>query len=172
MRKILSLSLIAFAASLAFCGCITAYKWTSSVPEKMRTVCVPTFRNNSDVTELGSVVSRQILREIQREGTFKIKRQDDAAVEVQGTIVSASSGYGAGDRRAGARLAEFVFTVVAEVSVIDRVNGKVLIGNRRYTAKTTYVINNDQLTGERNASGRAAENLALQVVDDLTAMQW
>ena len=156
----------------SLCGCVTAYKWTSSVPEKMRTVAVPTFRNNSDVTELGSVVSRQVLREIQREGTFKIRRQDDAAVEVQGTITSASSGYGASDRRAGSRFGEYAFIVTANVSVIDRVNGRVLIDNRTYVGQTTYVIGQDKLTGERNASGRAAEDIAMQVVDDLTSMQW
>jgi len=162
-----SLLLLAFT-----CGCMSSYQWTSSVPERVRTVCVPTFRNNTDVTELGSVVSRQILREFQREGTFKIKRPADAAIEVQGTIKSATSGYAGGDRRSGMRLGEYAFRIVAEVSVIDRANGKVLINNRPYTAVTTYVINQDIQTGERNASGRAAEDLAQQIVDDLTAMQW
>jgi len=168
MKKLLSIVSVALAA----CGCITAYKWTSSVPEKMRTVSVPTFRNESNVTELGSVATRQILREIQREGTFKIKRSSDAAVEIQGTVKSANSGYSAGDRRSGMRLGEYLFRVVAEVSVIDRANGKVLVDNRRYTAVTTYVANQDRLTGERDASGRAAEDLAQQIVDDLTSMQW
>lgn len=154
------------------CGCLTSYKWTSSVPERMRTVCVPTFRNETDVTELGSVVTRQILREIQREGTFTVKRSGDAALEVQGIVRSANGIYSAGDRRSGARLYESTFTVVAVVSVIDRANGKVLIDNRPYSASTTFVINQDLLTGERNASGRAAEDLAMQVVDDLTSMQW
>lgn len=172
MKKILGFSLLALAFSLVSVGCVTAYRWTSSVPERMRTVAVPTFRNDSDVTELGSVVSRQILRELQREGTFKIRRVDDAALEIQGTVSQARSSYGAGDRRSGARLGELSFIVDATVSVIDRANGKVLIDNRRYSAMTTYVVNADILTGERNASGRAAEDLAQQIVDDLTSMQW
>ena len=161
-----------FLLFTSLCGCLTAYKWTSSVPEKMRTVSVPTFRNESNVTELGNVATRQILREVQREGTFRIARKDDAAVEVQGVIKSATGGYSAGVRRSGARLSEYLFRVVAVVSVIDRVNGKVLVDNREYTAETTFVINRDRLTGERNASGRAADLLAQQIVDDLTNMQW
>lgn len=163
-------SVLGLVASL--CGCMTDYRWTSSVPESRRTVCVPTFRNESDVTELGSIASRQILREIQREGTFKIAHPSDAALEVQGVIRSATSSYSAGDRRSGMRLSESLFQVVAVVSVIDRADGKVLINNRQYTAVATYVINQDTLTGERNASGRAAEDLAMQIVDDLTSMQW
>jgi len=167
MRKIFSV----LSVALALCGCITAYKWTPSVPERMRTVAVPTFRNDTDVTELGDVVTRQILREVQREGTFKIRRVDDAALEVQGTVTKAESAYGAGDRRSGARLGEYRFTVLATVSVIDRANGRVLIDNRPYRAATTFVVNQDRQTGERNASGRVAEDLARQIVDDLTTME-
>jgi len=172
MRKILEIPSLVLGLSLALCGCVTAYRWTSSVPEGMRTVTVPTFRNDSNVTELGNIATRQVLREIQREGTFKVKRPDDAAVEIQGVIRQAQAGYSAGDRRTGARLGEYTFTLSADVSVIDRVNGKVLINNRRYSAVTTYVTNQDRLTGERDASGRAADDLAQQIVDDLTSMQW
>jgi len=171
MRKFAGWGLVLVLAASA-CGCLTSYRWTSSVPERMRTVCVPTFRNETDVTELGAVVSRQILREVQREGTFKIRREGDAALEVQGTVVAAGNAYSVGDRRSGARLYESVFSVEVKVSVIDRANGKVLVDNRPYTAQTTYVINQDTLTGQRNASGRAAEDLAMQIVDDLTSMQW
>jgi len=160
------------ALALLVGGCATSYRWTSPVPERMRTVAVPTFRNDSDVTELGSIVSRQVLRELQREGTFKIRRSDDAALEIQGTVKRAKAIYGAGDRRTGMRLSEYNFTMMAEVSVIDRANGKVLVNNRRYTAETTFVAGQDRLTGERNASGRVAEDLARQIVDDLTSMQW
>jgi len=138
----------------------------------MRTVAVTTFRNESNVTELGGVVARQLAREFEREGTFKIRRPGDAALEIQGVIKKAQGGYGAGDRRTGMRLSEYAFMMTAEVSVIDRVNGKVLIDNRRYLCETTFVANDDRQSGERNASGRVAEDLARQVVDDLTSMQW
>jgi len=172
MNRFSRLSFFTLVLSLAFGGCVTDYRWTSSVPDRMRTVCVPTFRNESNVTEIGDLATRQILREVQREGTFRIARPADAAVEIQGVIKSAGSRYSAGDRRTGMRLAEYLFVVVAEVSVVDRVNGKVLVNNRPYRATTTFVVNQDRLTGERDASGRAADDLAQQVVDDLTAMQW
>lgn len=171
MRRSL-LFVFSFLSVVTLCGCLTAYKWTSTVPEKMRTVFVPTFRNESDVTELGNVVTRQVLREVQREGTFKVVRQDDAAVEIQGAVKYAKGVYSAGDRRSGMRLSEYMLTVVAIVSVVDRVSGKVLIDNRRYKAVATYVSNQDRFTGDRDASGRAAEDLAQQIVDDLTSMQW
>ena len=49
MRKIL----FVIVPVLALAGCRTSYSWTSDVPKNLRTVSVPTFRNESDITELG-----------------------------------------------------------------------------------------------------------------------
>ena len=87
--KVFKLIVPVLAAVLA--GCQTSYAWRSSVPEDMRSVAVPVFRNASDVTGLGSVVTRQVLREFQREGTFRIASSDDCAVEVVGELKKASS---------------------------------------------------------------------------------
>jgi hypothetical protein len=163
---LLSLSLLALA------GCKTAYSWRSEVPREIRTVSVPVFRNESDVTELGSLAALQTLREFQREGTFKIAGPDDAAVEVQGIVKEASAGFGGGDRRTGLRISEYVFTMSAEVSVVDRTNGRVLVDNKTYTAETTFAGGQDIATEMRNASGRLADDLARQIVDDVLAVQW
>jgi hypothetical protein len=159
-------------AAAVFSGCKTSYVWTGTVPADRRTVSVPVFRNESDVTELGSVVSRQILREFQREGTFRLSTPDAAAVEVQGIIRQAESRYEGGARQIGNRFNNSRFKMVALVSVVDRVNGKVLIDNRPYTAETVFASSQDLMTGRLNASGRLAEELARQVVDDVLAYPW
>ena len=79
--KLFAVSVLLSCAVLS--GCKTGYQWTSKVPEDLRTISVPTFRNESGVTELGAVATRQLLREFQREGTFKIRHVGDAAVEVR-----------------------------------------------------------------------------------------
>lgn len=167
--KMFVLAFIPLLAMMA--GCKTSYDWKSDVPKSLRTVSVPNFRNESDVTEMGVIVAQQILREFQREGTFKIAGHDDAAIEVQGIVKSASSKYGGGDRRIGERIYENSFTMKAEVSVIDRRSGRVLIDNRTYSATTSFVGGMDLLTDKRNASGRLAEDLASQVVDDVLSVQ-
>ena len=63
-------------------------------------------------------------------------------------------------------------TVSAEVSFIDRRNGKVMVNNRKYMAETTYFSDSDMATARRDASGRAAEDLARQIVDDVTSCRW
>ena len=157
---------------LALCGCGTDYCWRSSVPEAVRTVSVPTFRNESNVMELGAVATRQVLREFQREGTFKIRATGDAALEVQGVVRSAHSGISAYDRRAGSRVSAFTLEADVAVSVVDKRNGKVLIDNRVYRPQVGYTAGQDQTTAQRNASGRLAEELARQVVDDILNLKW
>lgn len=166
VRSVLGLAL------LVLCGCGTGYCWRPSVPESARTVSVPTFRNESAVSELGVIAARQILREFQREGTFKIRTGDDAAIEVQGVIKTALSGINAYDRRSGMRVSAYKMTANAEVSVIDKRKRKVLVNNRKYVASADYTAGQDLTTAQRSASGRVMEDLARQVVDDVLNLKW
>lgn len=163
--KVFKLIVPVLAAVLA--GCQSSYTWRSSVPEDMRSVAVPVFRNATDVTGLGSVVTRQVLREFQREGTFRIATSEDCAIEVVGEMKKTSSPTVAYERRTGARTREHRFSATAVVSVIDRRNGRILVDNRKYSASTTFLVNDDIVTGERDASGRLGEDLARQIVDDV-----
>lgn len=164
-RLVSSVCLLALAA-----GCATGYSWKPSVPEKMRTVAVPVFRNEAQATELGPIVTRQILREFQREGTFKLS--DEPALEIQGVIKGASPSLTSYDRRTGLRHNNYDYRATAVVSVIDKVNGKILINNRSYDAAVTFISNEDILSSMRDASGRIAEELARQIVDDVLGIKW
>lgn len=160
--------LLTFVSAFLLAGC-AGYRWTSDVPEEYRTVSVPVFENRTQAAELGPVASQYVLRELQREGTFKIRRAGDAAIEIQGSIVKATRGALTFDRSLGTRANSYVYRVTAEVSVIDKKAGKVLLDGRKYTAETTFLSQNDLLTGQRNAAQRIGQDLARQIVDDLTA---
>lgn len=172
MKKFLScLFPVALLSVGLLAGC-KGYTWKSQVPADMRTVSVPVFVNESSVTELGNVVTRQVLREFQREGTMKIARFGESAVEVQGVIKKSSARTVAYERKTGARNREHDFGLTAVVSIIDKRAGKVLVDNRRYVARTTFLAHDDMMTAERDASGRIAEDLARQIVDDVLAQKW
>ena len=159
-------------ALCAMCGCATDYAWKPSVPEAMRTVSVPTFRNESEVVELGALASRQLLREFQREGTFRVRTVGDAALEIQGVVKSANCGMSAYDRRIRGRNAAYDCFATAEVSVIDKRNRKVLVDNRIYRAETSVTSGQDITTSMRDASGRLMDDLARQVVNDILNLKW
>lgn len=158
---------------ISFCaGCGANYGWRPSVPVEMRSVTVPTLRNETDVVELGAVAARQILREVQREGTFGIRPSEEAALEIQGVVKSAAIGATAYDRRSGMRAVSGEYAARVEISVIDRRAHKVLVDNRVYTARTMVTAEQDWLTAQRDASGRLMDDLARQVVDDLLNFKW
>lgn len=163
---------LALVLGLVSCGCASSYSWKSSVPPEVRTVSVPTFRNESDVMELGAIAARQVGRELQREGTFKLASTDDAALEIQGTIKSVKTKFSANDRLIRRRVSTYDFSVQAVVSVIDRRTHKVLVDNRTYSARTVLTSGEDLSTARRGASGRLMDDLSRQVVDDLLNMKW
>lgn len=170
MKILKSLSAVAISAFLAGCS---AYRWTSGVSEDRRSVFVATFRNDSEVTELGGVVTRQILREFQKEGTFKVSTPDDCALEIQGIISNNGlSRVVSSVRDYSNRRKERRFTAVALVSFIDKKSGKVLVNDRKYVGRTTFYGDRDVLTLQRDASGRLAEDIARQVVDDALSLKW
>ena len=160
---------VLFLAALAGCA---NYRWTSSVPEELRTVAVPVFENRTSSPELGTIVTQYVLREFQREGTFSIRRSGDSALEVQGSIVKTSREAAAFDRGYGSRASEYRYIVTAEVSLINKDTGKVLMNNRRYVAETTFLTRGDLLTTQRDAAARIAQEFARQIVDDVTAFPY
>ncbi len=162
-------SAVLFLAALAGCA---SYRWTSSVPEELRTVAVPVFENRTSSAELGPIVSQYVLREFQREGTFAIRRAGNSSLEVQGVIVKASRDPAAFNRGYGSRASEYRYTVTAEVSLINKDTGKVLLNNRRYMAETTFLTRGDLLTTQRDAAARIAQEFARQIVDDVTAFDY
>lgn len=169
MKKSLGvvLALLALAS-----GCATSYSWKRSVPASMRTVSVPTFANESDLMEIGSLATRQLLREFQREGTFRLVASDDAALEIQGTVKSASTGDKVSSRRTSMRYFAGEMSAAVVVSVIDKRKGKVLINNRTYKPSVTITMGQDTVTAERDASGRLADELARMIVDDVVNLKW
>ena len=167
MKKAILVAL-AFAAAA---GC-SSYTWRSQVPEDMRTVYVPTFRNETEVVELGALATGQTLREFQREGTIRIASSDDAALEVQVVLKSAPVGMLNFKRSQSMRAYEHRMTLHAEMSLVDRRNGRVLVDNKSYHAETTFFSDTDIVTSRRDASGRLAEDLARQIVDDVVGYRW
>ena len=110
---------LAAAAALAFAAGCANYRWTSRVPEELRTVAVPVFENRSMSAELGPIVTQYVLREFQREGTFKIRRTGDSALELQGVVTKVTLNGINYDRGYDRRASEYRMKVTVECSLID-----------------------------------------------------
>lgn len=170
IKKVLFRTLTLTSVLLA--GCATDYAFRPTVPETMRTVAVPTFRNESTSMEIGPTLTRQILREFEREGTFAVRAAGKSAIEVQGEVESLQYDATSYNRRSGLVGSGGFLVLTAKVSVVDKRQGRVLIDNRTYTAQAPMSAMQDQSTSQRDAAGRVADNLAEQIVDDVLNIKW
>ncbi len=168
MMKYVRTGLALALAALALSGCAN-YRWTSRVPEEMRTVAVPVFENRTMSAELGVIVSQYVSREFQREGTFSLRRAGASSIEVQGSVVKAERHPVSFDRAYGSRADEYRYLVTVEVSIVNKDVGRVLQAGRPYTGETTFLVQGDLLTAQRNAAQRIAQDLARQIVDDVVS---
>ena len=170
MRMSRLASLFLATALLAAAGCST-YKFGSSVPEELRTIAVPVFENASGYPEIDAVVTQYVLREFQREGTFKIRSLDNASLKLLGKLVKTETQSLNYDRNYGSRTSEYRYTLVAEITLVERGTGKLLIDAMPVKANTTFLTHGDMLTGMQDAYPRIAKELARAITDAVLA-QW
>ena len=160
---------LALGSIALFSGC-ASYTWGTSVPADYRTVAVPVFENLTEVSEMGPTVTQYTLREFQREGSFKVVRTADAAIEVQGVIRKMTRLGIAYDRARGMRASEYRYEILADVTFVDRRTGKVLLERKGLQGETTFLTQSDLLTGQKNAAARIAQDLARQIVNEALAL--
>ncbi|MFA7171996.1 MAG: LPS assembly lipoprotein LptE [Kiritimatiellia bacterium] len=161
---------LTLSALLILAGC-ASYRFTSKVPTELRTIAVPVFENESDFPELDAIVTQYTLREFQREGTFKIKNTESAAYKLIGCVTRANPGALGYNRNYNSRTSEYHHTVVVKISLVERSTGKILINDMPVWARTSFLTQDDMLTGMQNASPRVARELAQGIVDTVLA-QW
>ena len=150
-------------------GC-AGYTWGTSVPQDYRRVSVPVFENLTDSSEVGAIVTQYTLREFQREGSFRIVRPEDAAIEVQGVVRSSSRTGVTLDRGQDMRATEYRYRVAVDVTFVDKKNGKVLLERKGINGETTFLTSNDLLTGQKNAAFRVAGEIARRIVNEALAL--
>jgi len=170
MRKFncLFLSFAAVALVIAGAGC-ASYRFKSTVPQELRTISVPVFENASGYPEIDAVVTEYVLREFQREGTFKIKNIDDSSLKLLGKLVKTDLTPLRYDRNYGSRASEYRYTLVAEITLVERSTGKLLMDGVQIKANTTFMTHGDMLTGMQDAYPRIAKDLSRSIVDAVLA---
>jgi hypothetical protein len=168
MRKQTSIALTFTAALLVATGC-ASYRFGSTVPDELRTIAVPVFENASGYPEIDAVVTQYVLREFQREGTFKIKNVENASLKLLGKLVKTDLSALSYDRNYGTRASEYRYTLTAEITLVERSTGKLLINALPINASSTFQTHGDMLTGLQDAQPRIAKELSRTIVDTVLA---
>ena len=168
-RNLMSLGLT-LAWSVLLAGC-ASYRITSDVPEELRTIAVAVFENDTGYPETSTIVTQYVLREFQREGTMKIKSwgSEDSSLKLQGVVKRGEWAAVRFDRSYGSRAAEYRYTLTAEITLVERSTGKLLLDAVQVHGSTTFLTYDDMLTGIQNAHPRIAKELSRAIVDTVLA---
>jgi hypothetical protein len=169
MRTCIAINLLlVLGGSLLMSGCGT-YHATSGVPAELRTIAVPVFENKTGYPEFGAIATQHTLREIQREGSFKIAPLESASLKLLCSVSSEKRGLSF-NRTYGTRASENRFRLIASVTLVERSTGKFLLDNVPIEATTTFMTYDDLLTGMQNAAPRISEELSRNIVDTILAL--
>jgi len=137
---------VIFTAALAcfsLTGCL-GYHIGPVKPYYLRdvhTIAVPTFKNRTLLPHIEVLVTDTVIKQLQQDGTFQIAKGEDAV--------------------------EFNLAMSVRYTVIGR-DGTQLVGSAEATGTTTFFVSSDPATDERQALPLATENLATQLVSQLS----
>jgi outer membrane lipopolysaccharide assembly protein LptE/RlpB len=143
------LALARYSASVlllcAGCGYHTAGH-VVTVPESIRTIAIPAFKNDSSTYRIEQILTAGVVREFTTRTRYQILHQasDDADATLQGTVLSTTAAPLAYDTNTG-RAASVLVVVSMSVKLTDR-HGKVLFQNPQYLFREQYELSQDLTT--------------------------
>ncbi len=167
--------LFMLTSGLLLCGC-AGYHVGPVKPTQMAAIArlaVPNLRNTTLEPRLESMVANALVKQIQQDGTYRVTAESDSDAIVQGTIKKLLRNPMRGSRTDYYQTSEYSLSLVAEIKVVERSTGAILL-NRELTGKTTFLVSGSDLrtadvnADERQAIPRAAADLATQAVSYLS----
>lgn len=165
MKKVFSTFLLASLLS----GC-AGYHLGPAKPAYLReihTIAVPTFRNSTLVPRIEVLVTGTVIKQFQQDGTFRIANEDSADAILKGEIVAVSRSPARSVRGNVLSTTEFNLGLRVSYSLVGR-DGRVLKASGQAGGGTSFFVGTDVSTDERQALPLAAEQLAGQLVSQLT----
>jgi hypothetical protein len=149
-------------------GC-AGYQLGPATPAHLRhvkTIAVPTFANTTLTPRIEALVTGTIIKQMQQDGTFRIVGEDQADAVLKGEIVGVNRSPARSVRGNVLATTEFNLSVVVRYSLVER-GGKPL-SSAGASGSTSFFRSSDVATDERQALPLAAEELAKQVVSQLS----
>lgn len=164
MKKALSSLLLAFVVG----GC-AGYHVGPATPAYLRhvhSIAVPTFANTTLVPRVEALVTGTVIKQFQQDGTFRIVNEDQADAILKGEVTSVGRSPARSVRGNVLSTTEFNLSVTVKYSLVGR-DGKPLTAGGA-SGSTSFFVGPDVNTDERQALPLAAEEVAKQLVSQLS----
>ena len=157
------------------CSCAT-YKMGSTPKgagfEDIRILYVPTAVNETDETAVPGPVTNAILQEIDRDGTFRHARKDEADAILEVTVKRIERSPIQQSVEQYLTTLQYQLTITLEYRVYSMKDKKEVIAKTMASGYTTFFVQGDQTESQRQALPLAAQSAAQNLVTALANRGW
>ncbi len=133
----------------------------------MRTLAVPTFKNKTYEPRIEVMFADTTIKQFQQDGTYTITSDNNADAILYGTITRVEKRPLRSQTNNVLATSEFELQVDVTYEVVDRVTGVQLLTGRAH-GETTFFTSPDLQSDERQALPLAAQDMAVQLVTDVS----
>jgi hypothetical protein len=150
-------------------GC-AGYQLGPATPAHLRhvkTIAVPTFANTTLTPRIEVLVTSTIIKQFQQDGTFRMAAEDQADAVLKGEIVAVGRSPARSLRGNVLSTTEFNLNLSVRYTLVGR-DGRPLGHAGSAGGSTSFFVGSDVSTDERQALPLAAEELAKQLVSQLS----
>ena len=134
--------------------------------QHIKTIAVPTFGNITLTPRIEALVTGTVIKQMQQDGTFRIVSEDKADAVLKGEIVAVNRSPARSVRGNVLATTEFNLNLAVRYNLVGR-DGRPL-SSAGASGSTSFFRSSDVGTDERQALPLAAEELAKQLVSQLS----
>ena len=149
-------------------GC-AGYKLGPAKPAylaQVHSIAVPTFGNITLSPRIEVLVTNTVIKQFQQDGTFRIVNEDQADAVLKAEIGAVGRAPARSVRGNVLSTTEFALSLSVKYSLVGR-DGKAITGGGA-SGNTSFFVGTDVATDERQAMPLAAEDMAKQLVSQLS----
>ena len=161
--------------SVVLCSCAN-YKMGSTPKggglQDIRVLYVPTAINETDETAVPGPVTNAILQEIDRDGTFRHARKDEADAILEVTVKKIERSPIQQSVEQYLTTLQYQLTITLEYRVYSMKDKKEAIPKTAASGYTTFFVQGDQTESQRQALPLAAQKAAQNLVTSLASRGW
>ena len=140
--------------------------------QDIRVLYVPTAVNETDETAVPGPVTNAILQEIDRDGTFRHARKDEADAILEVTVRKIERSPIQQSVEQYLTTLQYQLTITLDYRVYSMKDKKEVIGRSTTSGYTTFFVQGDQTESQRQALPLAAQNAAQNLVTALANRGW
>ena len=159
----------AFAAALLLllaAGCAN-YRLGSMLPKDIRTVYVPTCRNQTTEPLIEQDVTRAILSQIQMDGSLRVASEDDADVVLEITLTKFWLDPVAYESGSSSTANQYRMSIKASFALVRRADRSVVVDAPSVTGWYDFDFAGDMTSSKSVALRPAAEDLGRRIINQI-----